>query len=318
MKPLPFSLYDAFTDRAFGGSQAAIIFNAAWIDSDTRLTIARELNFPATCFVTNYSNRSVTVRFQSTEKDYPMCGHGTICLMTHMLEKDILTWQEGGRIDVQLFVGSANTMVEMYKREDGRPIVMLDIQPPSFQSVTLDTKNLVTFLGAKTDQFHMELPIELAIGDFTHLVVPISDLDAMRRIRPDFFGLKQFCLDHSFDTVVVFCREVVQSGYDVHLRDFCPAVGVAESAASGTTNAALTSYLIRHKLIRAESAKQLIIVAEQGLEINRPSSIQSIVTLNDGTITRLQVGGVAAKVLEGKLYIADVNSEDICKETETN
>jgi PhzF family phenazine biosynthesis protein len=234
-----------------------------------------------------------------------------------MLEKDILTWQEGGRIDVQLFAGSANSKVEMYKREDGRAIVMLDIQPTTFRSVTLDTMNFVTFLGAKKDQFHMELPIELAIGDFTHLVVPISDLDAMRHIRPDFIGLKQFCLDHSFDTVVVFCREVVQSGYDVHLRDFCPAVGVAESAATGTTNAALTSYLIRHYLFRAESDKQLIILAEQGFEINRPSSIQSIVTMSDGTITRLQVGGVATKVLDGKLYIASGNSEDICQETET-
>ena len=86
MATVPYALYDAFTDRGFSGSQAAIVSDAAYIDSDTRLRIAREFGFPATCFVTDYSNDSVTVRFQSVEKEYPMCGHGTICLMTRMID----------------------------------------------------------------------------------------------------------------------------------------------------------------------------------------------------------------------------------------
>jgi trans-2,3-dihydro-3-hydroxyanthranilate isomerase len=135
----------------------------------------------------------------------------------------------------------------------------------------------------------------MAYGDFIHLVVPISDLDAMYRISPDFSGLKQFCLENSIDTIAVFCREVVQSDYDIHVRNFCPAVGVAESAAAGTTNAALTSYLIRHEIVHAGGGEQL--------EINRPSSIRSVVTMNDGSIIRLQVGGIATKILDGNLYL---------------
>ena len=82
MRAVPFGLYDAFTDNAFGGSQAAIVSDAAWIDSNTRQKIACELGFPATCYVIDYSNNSITVRFHSTEKEYPICGHGTICLIT--------------------------------------------------------------------------------------------------------------------------------------------------------------------------------------------------------------------------------------------
>ena len=303
MKTLPFSFYDAFTDNVFGGSQAAIVSDAAWIDSDTRQKIACELGLPATCFIHDYSNNSVTVRFHSNEKEYPMCGHGTICLMTRMIEMGLLSWQGRERIDVQLHVGSATSVVEVFKREDGRAIVMLDIKPPKIENSAPDKQNLATLLSINIDDYDEKLPIEIAYGDFIHLVVPVSDLDAMRRISPDFSGLKQFCIENSIDTVAVFCREVVQSDYDIHVRDFCPAVGVAESAAAGTTNAALTGYLIRHEIVHEGGGKQLNILAEQGLEMNRPSSIRSVVTMNDGTINRLQVGGVATKILDGNLYL---------------
>lgn len=307
MVTVPFGLYDAFTDRAFGGSQAGVVSDAAWIDSATRLKIARELGFPATCFVSDCGKSSITVRFHSTEKEYPMCGHGTICLMTRMIEMGVLDWQGRERMDVQLCIDAATAAVEIYKRDDGRAIVMLDIQPPNFQNNAFDTQMLAELLGIKTDDYDKLLPIESACGDFIHLVVPISGLDAMHRIVPDFSGLKHFCLDNSIDTVAVFCREVIQSGYDIHVRDFSPAVGVAESAATGTTNAALTSYLIRHKLVPENNGEQLIILAEQGLEIDRPGSIRSVVMTKDGAINRLQVGGVATKILDGKLYLSASN-----------
>ena len=111
-----------------------------------------------------------------------------------------------------------------------------------------------------------------------------------------------FCNAHGIETIAVFCREVEDPENTIHVRDFCPAVGVTESAAAGTTNAALTSYLLRHDLLPA-GKKVISLNAEQGLELGRPSSIQSIVTLADGGISRLQVGGVATKVFDGKVYV---------------
>jgi len=303
MVSIPFSLYDAFSDHAFGGSQAAIMSDATWIDSDTRQKIACELGFPATCFITDCSSSSIAVRFHSTKKEYPMCGHGTICLMTRMIETSVLKWDSGGHIDVQLRVGSATSAVEIYKREDDRALVLLDIKQPKYGNEIPDTQVLATLLGLNKDKYDNKLPIEEASIDFNHLIVPVSDLDAMRSITPDFSGLKQFCLENSIDTVATFCRETIQSDYDIHVRDFCPAVGVAESAAAGTTNAALTSYLIRHNLYPDVINGQIVIKAEQGIELNRPSSVRSVVTLKDKRINRLQIGGVATKVLDGSLYL---------------
>ena len=112
----------------------------------------------------------------------------------------------------------------------------------------------------------------------------------------------EFCHAYGIETIAVFCTEVENAQCRIHVRDFCPAVGVSESAAAGTTNAALTSYLVRHEMVPTES-EVITVNAEQGLELGRPSSIQSRVTLSNQKISRLQVGGVATRVLDGHVYL---------------
>ncbi len=303
MRTVPFALYDAFSEFVFGGSQAGIVSDAAWIDADARRRIAREIGAPATCFVSASSQHSVSVRFQSTESEYPMCGHGSICLITQMVEHGIVNWHGGERIDVELCLPSATAAVEISRRSDGRPLVMLDIQPPSFRQDSLNPREIARLLGLEQEDFSRTLPLETVVGDFVHLVVPVRDLAAMRRMDPDFTGLTRFWHTHGIQTIAAFCREVERPDHHLHVRDFCPAVGVPESAAAGTTNAALTSYLIRHEVVAANSDGRIIIQAEQGHEIDRASSIRSVVTMDNNTIARLQIGGVATKVLDGHLYL---------------
>ncbi len=303
MTSLPFALYDAFSDLAFGGSQAAIVSNAAGLSAQTRLKIARELGFPATCFVAGHDGNRISARFQSTVREYPMCGHGTICLMTLMLERGVLNWNGDDHISAELVLPAATAAVELHRRSDGRASVMLDIRPPEFRRDEPDRKILAGLLGIAVADFHLELPFETAIGDFVHLVIPVTGLDAMRRITPDFAALAHYCHEHGFETVAIFCLEVERPGAQIHVRDFCPAVGVAESAAAGTTNAALTAYLVHHNLVAETHEGKIIVVAEQGIEIERPSTLHSIVTMSNGAIDRLQVGGVATKVLEGELRL---------------
>ena len=57
MIAVPFALYDAFSETAFGGSQAGIVSDAAKLDDETRRRIAKEFGAPATCFVTATGER---------------------------------------------------------------------------------------------------------------------------------------------------------------------------------------------------------------------------------------------------------------------
>ncbi len=303
MEAFPYAVYDAFSDVVFGGSQGGIVLEAGGIDAGQRLQIARELGLPAICFVSSYSATSITARFQSTEREYPMCGHGTICLMTHMLELGVLGWNGQDRIDVELDLPATSAKVEVHRRKDGRSLVMLDISPPEFRHDRLDEEKLAGLLGLNTSDLNQKLPVETALGDFVHLIVPVKALAAMQAIKPDFSVIAQFCKEHGLETIACFSLQVEQSDHHIHVRDFCPSVGVPESAAAGTTNAALTGYLVRHGLVAQQANAKITVKAEQGLEIQRPSSIQSVATMKEGKIIRLQIGGIATKVLDGHLHV---------------
>ena len=303
MPALPMAFYDAFSDRPFGGSQAAILSDAGELDGQARTRIAREMGLPATCFVSAAGPRVVEARFLSTVMELPMCGHGTIALMTRMAELDLFDWEGAAEIEVTLNLPAGPARVSIARREDGRPHVMLTVRPPEIGGGETDRARLARLLGLEADDFSPELPIEVTRGDFIHLVVPLRDLAAAKKIEPDFSGLVPFCHDHEVETVVVFCDEVERPESTVHVRDFCPAVGVAESAAAGTTNAALSGYLVRHGLVRANGDGLISVQAEQGLELGRPSSISTVVEMAGDTIVRLRVGGVATKVLDGALHL---------------
>ena len=306
MATIPFALYDAFSETAFGGSQAGVVSDAAGLDIETMQRIARELGAPATGFVTASNGHTISARFLSTVMELPMCGHGTLGLMTRMAELGVLDWNGKDKGDFELCLPAVTAAVEINRRDDGRTLVMLDVRPPSFRQDTFDAEELAGLLGLRKEDFSGEWPLETASGDFVHLVAPIRDLAAMRRIDPNFGGLTRFCHENGFETVAAFCTEVERPDHTLHVRDFCPAVGVPESAAAGTTNGALSSYLIRHGIVRENGDGRVVVQAEQGHEIDRPSSIRSVVRMNGGAILRLQVGGVATMVLDGQLHLPSV------------
>ena len=223
MSSFPFALYDAFSAAAFGGSQAAIITGAAAIDRDVRQRIAREIGMPATAFVDDFGDDWIKVQFMSTVMELPMCGHGTLCLLTHMLELGFINLDKNLSQEVSLRLPKSTASVALDLRADGRHQVMLDIKPPVFEAPPPHSGRLLQLLSLAADALASDLPIETARGDFIHLVVPLAGLEAMRAIRPDFSGMVEFCQAYGIDTIAVFCSETENPHHQIHVRDFCPA-----------------------------------------------------------------------------------------------
>ncbi|MCP3688885.1 MAG: PhzF family phenazine biosynthesis protein [Gammaproteobacteria bacterium] len=303
MTTIPFALYDAFTDTIFGGSQAGVVLNAAGLSKETRQKIACEIGLPATGFITSYNATAIHAHFHSTVTEYPMCGHGTICLISHMLEIGALHCRSGSSLKVDLHLPSTIARVEICRQENGYPLVMLDIRPPAVHEHEIYVTQLTGLVSLQKQDYDPRWPVETASGDFVHLIVPLKNLEAMRRIRPDLVGISEYYGSFGIQTLTVFCTETEHADATLHVRDFCPAVGVSESAAAGTTNAALASYLIRHGIVQANADGRINIRAEQGYEIGRPGTIYSDVAMNGNDICRLQVGGTARKVIDGTLYL---------------
>ncbi len=147
MKTHTLAFYDAFSSTAFGGSQAVVILDAATIDREQRLRIAAELGMPATAFVDKFGADWIQVQFMSTVMELPMCGHGTLCLLTHLLESGLI---EPGH-DVELRLSRAKATVSTSRTDSGRFLVMLDIVPPGFEAAPPHRGNLLTCLGFEAE-----------------------------------------------------------------------------------------------------------------------------------------------------------------------
>ncbi len=170
MTSLPLALYDSFSDTAFGGSQAAVVSGAGVLDEATMARVAGELGYPAVCFVAAAKRECVEARFRSTVMELPMCGHGTIALMTRLVEQGHVTVPS--RVELRLPGSRAHVTVSA--GADGRPLVMLEVSPPSFRRDDVDRGRLAGLLGLEPDVIARDHPLETVCGDFVHLVVPFA------------------------------------------------------------------------------------------------------------------------------------------------
>lgn len=300
---VPFAMYDAFTDVPYSGSQAAVVLHALDISPKNRARIAREIGMPATAFVNAVSGNRIDVQFFSTVMELPMCGHGTVCLITRLVELGLLPCDGNSWQIAVLDLPKGEAKTEYRRTAEDRIEVMLDVATAKFSPARLDLVELTQILGVDLSEISDELPLEVATGDFIHLCLPMRDLAAMRDLQPDFASLAKFCVSNGLDTVAAFSTEVVDGTNNLHVRDFCPAVGVSESAAAGTTNAALSSYLLRNGRMHADIEGKVQVRAEQGIELGRPSIVTTRIKIKDAYIARLQVGGVASRIIEGVLNV---------------
>jgi trans-2,3-dihydro-3-hydroxyanthranilate isomerase len=298
-----FDLYSAFTGSAFGGSHAGIIYDGEGLDTETMQQIAREVRAPATCFVMSVKDREVSVRFFSTAQEYPMCGHGTLALMTGLISRGYLDIPQGATENVHLHTPTNSALVKVAHQNEGRVEVMLNLEPAEFEAASIDADQLRTLFGGSPDDLESSLPVEFTASDFSHLVIPLATLASVQSLAPDFDRLNDYCEKADIDTVILFCQQTVEPENTVHCREFAPRAGTPEVPAAGTTNRALACYLARHALIQAGRDALCVIRAEQGYEIQRPSLVTTRMILKGNLPTDIWVGGLATQVVRGQFSL---------------
>ncbi|MCH2438917.1 MAG: PhzF family phenazine biosynthesis isomerase [Acidimicrobiales bacterium] len=294
------TLYDAFSEVPGGGSVAGVVGAASGFSAERMQQIAAEVGAPATCFVTGVGSGvdsgMVDVRFFSTLTEYPMCGHGTIAVFTWLVEEGLL---ELGPQTVSwtLRTPGGTATVDLVARPDGRTEVMLALEPTVAEPCTVSAAEVAPLLGIGVGAILEPLAIEAASADFTHLVVRVDSLATIGEVAPDHAAVADLCRRIGADTLAVFTTETRDPEVTIRCRDFCPAVGTPEAAATGTTNRALACHLVRRGLVKVGAGDQ-VVMATQGVEMGRPSVIRTEVTMVDGLPSGLRVGGVATRTSE--------------------
>jgi trans-2,3-dihydro-3-hydroxyanthranilate isomerase len=128
--------------------------------------------------------------------------------------------------------------------------------------------------------------------------VPVRGLDAIRRCKADLTAWDAAFEAGGRSSAFVFCGETADRENAFHARMFAPRLGIAEDPATGSAVAALAGFYAQ-TLRPADGRHELRI--EQGYEMSRPSLIELALTIRDGGLAAVTIGGEAVVVTEGAI-----------------
>jgi len=215
--PIPITIVDAFTDKAFSGNPAAVCVLEVDPDRQWMQLVAREMNLSETAFVVPRKD-AWALRWFSPQVEIDLCGHATLAT-AHVL------WKAGrAAADATLRFRTKSGDL-LASQRDG--LIWLDF--PSLASEWVDAPPMLRdALGAK--------PVSVAKYSFDYLVELESEA-AVRDLAPD---LRQLA-DVPARGVVVTAAATTP-GFDFVSRFFAPRVGVPEDPVTGSAHCALAPY----------------------------------------------------------------------------
>jgi trans-2,3-dihydro-3-hydroxyanthranilate isomerase len=191
--------------------------------------------------------------------------------------------------------------VEIVKNEStGRHEVQITHKKPVFLE-TYDPKEYLKALGLTRADLHSPNPLQTVSTGTPHLIMPVSTMRSLDRIKPDYDQLKELQKGSDYVSLCVFTRDTRDPTSDAQLRLFAPAFGVYEDPVSGSAAGSLASYLIRYGFMETTHPVTSVVV-EQGHYVGRPGRIYVEVRGDQEGIEQVKVSGTGVLVFKGKLY----------------
>jgi trans-2,3-dihydro-3-hydroxyanthranilate isomerase len=294
--------YDVFTDTPFEGNQLAVFPDARGLSAQQMQTLAREMNFSESTFIlpSEAAGTDIRMRIFTPGAELPMAGHPTVGSTFALAHEHVIA---PGRDRFVFGLGIGPTPVELTWRGQTLDFAWMDQQPPDFRTPASPARDIIKSVGldpASVERTH--LPIEEISCGNPFLFVPCASRADVDAAVPDISAMRS--LKSAFPSnhigVFFFTTEPVESGVTAYSRMFAPGLGVPEDPATGSASGPLGAYLVKHRLVPADRARDM--VSLQGVAMGRPSRIyMTIASDASGAITRVQVGGKSVKIGEGAI-----------------
>jgi trans-2,3-dihydro-3-hydroxyanthranilate isomerase len=291
---------DAFSDVPSGGNPAGVVLDAIGLNHIQMLKIAREINLSETAFIFPLKNdvADYEVRFFTPTQEVELCGHATIASFFALASKGIITGGDNVKI-VKQKTKAGILPVELYFKDNKIHSVMMTQAKPKFLFNVENIGELAEIMGVNAGDIGIEgyyiVPQAVSTG-LTDIMLPVKSLAALKAINPDYDRLTQYSNKLNIIGVHAFTLETEEESTTLACRNFGPAAGIDEEAATGTSNGALGSYLVKNGVLKLEDT--LTIVCEQGYYMNRPSKIVVRLEGSEDDLI-VKVGGKAIIVREG-------------------
>ncbi len=298
---LKFFQVDAFTDVPFGGNPATIVLGADNLSDEDIHKISREFNVREIVFTSGSYSADFKFRYVTPGGEVDFSGHATVAAFHALVEEGLIEVVEDIRM-VSLETSSSLLQVDIVKNEQtGIPEIQITHNRPEFLR-TYDSVQYAEALGIHLVDIMSLYPIQTVSTGIPNLMVPVTSLDALRRVKPNWDLLQKLAEDCDYLAIEVFTRDTIDVTSDVHVRHFAPSLGVSEDPVTGSAAGGLGSYLIRYGLMSSTNIVSSIVV-EQGHILGRPGKVIVEVTGNQQEIQQVKVSGTAVTVAKGEIFL---------------
>jgi trans-2,3-dihydro-3-hydroxyanthranilate isomerase len=267
---------DVFTPIGLAGNQLAVFPTAAGLSDQLRGTLAREMNYSESVFVTASGGRGTArLAIYTPSGEIPFAGHpvlGAAAVLVDAHDRRLVLETGAGPVSVSV-VNAGTARAEAWM---GQPW-------PELVEVDADLVRGALGLAAQTHVAGYDNGARYAL-------VGLRSPAEVAELAPDLPALSH--LRHG-----VLCFAGAGLGWKA--RMFAPALGVAEDPATGSAAGPLAVEL--HRLGRLVVGDTIHI--EQGVEIGRRSSLRARVSERSDGELEVSVGGHVVIVARGTFWL---------------
>ncbi len=290
-----FKKIDAFTGGLSSGNPAACVYleDISDITPAQMQQIARELKGYVNEVVYVFTDKdSYLLKYYSSECEVYFCGHGTIAAMYDLIiNEPLLIMQEKIRIKVkQEYLDVINDIPK-------NDCVYISAPQPAYQKTALSIGDVSEALEMSPSEIDNRHKISLVNAGLNTLIVPIHKLRECINIDPQEIKLRDFCLNHDIDIILVYTQETSNKASDYRTRVFAPKFGYLEDPATGSGNSAFGYYLLEENQWDGQN-----LVIEQNASYDNPNLVKLGTLIKQGKINVLFGGGAQVRV-DGKYLL---------------
>jgi trans-2,3-dihydro-3-hydroxyanthranilate isomerase len=166
--------------------------------------------------------------------------------------------------------------------------------PPVFGPVFEDRELVARAIGLSADDLHPDLPVQTVSTGLPPLIVPVRDLEALRRATRIETLVREAVTASGGEELYLFA--LTDEG--VTARMFDSESGVGEDPATGSAAGPLGAYLATYRVAGMPGR----VVVRQGEQVGRPSELH-VEAVPEGDSWRVHVGGGVRVVGEGSFRL---------------
>ncbi|MBO1130225.1 PhzF family phenazine biosynthesis isomerase, partial [Bacillus paramycoides] len=193
--------------------------------------------------------------------------------------------------------------IQIGVKENGETFIKMRQAAPQFKEFTGSKEELAHSIGLEVNDLDVSLPIVYgSTGNWT-VIVPIKNLDACERMKPNNEMFPSVLKEIPNASIHPICLDTYDELAQMHGRHFSSAyAGTIEDPVTGTASGVMGAYYAMY--LEKDFDHEMELIVEQGQEIHKDGRVTVYVTKVEGDANlQIDIAGTAVYVKEFEVSI---------------